>query len=120
MDLYREDVLDHYKNPRNKGGLVSGSSEKGLNASCGDSVEFEVDMDKGMVESVRWEGEGCAISMASSSKLSEWLEGKSVGEILDMDDEEIASQAVGFEVSDGRKKCMMLPVATARRLLGRS
>ena len=77
-ELYQEIILDHGKNPRNKGKCNSFNSDaKGHNPLCGDKVHIFVKLDeKKKVEDVSFEGEGCAISLASASILTETIKGK--------------------------------------------
>ncbi len=84
-DLYQEIILDHYRHPRNSADL-SGISDEHVheNPTCGDSVKLDVTVRDGKVESVRFDGSGCAISMASVSMMSELITGKSVEEAKDL------------------------------------
>ncbi len=83
-DLYQEIILDHYKHPRNFADL-SGLSDVHENPTCGDSLKLAVVVsDDGVVESIRFDGSGCAISMASASMMTEQLSGKRIEEALAM------------------------------------
>ena len=118
MDIYREDILDHYENPRNMGEISDPSSEgRDSNASCGDMIQFQLKIEDGVIKEAKWKGIGCAISTASASKLSEWLVGKKIAELKKMSDEEIMKEGIGFEVNPGRMKCLTLPVRVVRKLL---
>jgi nitrogen fixation NifU-like protein len=125
MDMYREDVMDHYENPRNQGELAGNDvlSERGSNASCGDMVQFYIKLegksDKGKVISeVKWKGIGCAITTAAASKLSEYLQGLALKDVQKMSEEELLQNGIGFEVNPGRMKCLMLPVKVVKKVLG--
>ncbi|MFH1244239.1 MAG: iron-sulfur cluster assembly scaffold protein [bacterium] len=119
MDIYREDVMDHYEHPRNQGELTGEGVEtaRDSNASCGDMVQFFIKVKTGKISEVKWEGIGCAITTAAASKLSEYLQDKSLKDIQKMSEEELARKGVGFEVNPGRMKCLMLPVKVAKKLL---
>lgn len=119
MDLYREDVMDHYENPRNQGELVGEDvqHEKDSNASCGDMVQFYFRVKDDIIIEVKWKGIGCAITTAASSKLSEYLIGKKLKDIKKLSDMELLENGVGFEVNPGRMKCILLPVEVVRKLL---
>jgi nitrogen fixation NifU-like protein len=78
-DLYKEVILDHYKNPRNKRALPEATvSRRKNNPLCGDEIEIHARLDDGRVVDVSFEGQGCSISQASASMLTESVEGKSV------------------------------------------
>lgn len=124
MDLYREDVMDHYENPRNQGEIAVDSTilgevleAKDSNASCGDMVLFYLRIKDDVIIDVKWKGIGCAITTAASSKLSEYLTGKKLSDIRKLDEEELAEKGIGFEVNPGRMKCLMLPVEVVRKLI---
>lgn len=120
MDLYREEVMDHYEHPRNQGELVGDDviRDREVNASCGDSVQFFLRIVDRRIKEVKWSGTGCAITTASASKLSEYLQGQSLKEIKDMSEEELVQKGIGFEVNVGRIKCMTLPVKVVKKILG--
>lgn len=119
MDLYREDVMDHYEHPRNQGELTGEDvlQDKESNASCGDMVQFYFRVKDEVITEVKWKGIGCAITTAAASKLSEYLKGKKVSEIKKLSGEEIAKMGIGFEVNPGRIKCLMLPVVIVKKLI---
>ncbi len=120
MDLYREEVMEHYEHPRNQGELVGDDvlSDRDSNASCGDMVQYYLKVEKGKIVEVKWKGIGCAITTASASKLSEYLLGKTLEDLEKMSDEALLKEGVGFEVNPGRIKCLMLPVKVLKKLLG--
>lgn len=81
-ELYREVILDHYKNPRNRRALLAPDcTVKGHNPLCGDQITLEVDVDgAGRIAEVGFQGSGCAISQASASMLTEAVKGKTLDE----------------------------------------
>lgn len=116
--IYQEDVMDHYENPRNIGEMDHADmSGRDANASCGDMVEFQIKSNEGVIEDVKWKGIGCAITTASSSKLSEWLIGKKVAEVREMGEGGL-KDAIGIEVNPGRSKCLTLPIKVVLKLVG--
>lgn len=119
MDLYREDVMDHYEHPRNQGELAGEDVifDKESNASCGDMVQFYLKINEGIIVDVKWKGLGCAITTASSSKFSEYLLGKKLENIKALSQEQLAAEGIGFEVNPGRMRCLMLPVTLVKKLL---
>jgi nitrogen fixation NifU-like protein len=78
-DLYKEVILDHYKNPRNKRALPESSvSLHKNNPLCGDEITIHAKLQDGTVAEVAFEGQGCSISQASASMLTEAVQGRSV------------------------------------------
>lgn len=83
-DLYREVILDHYKNPRHQG-RVSGDGAVGVelqNPTCGDEIHLTLRLREGRITEVAFEGSGCSISMASASMMTEALRGKTLEEAI--------------------------------------
>jgi len=111
-DIYRENILDHYKNPRNFGELEPCSfSHYELNPVCGDMIRLFVNIEKEKVEDVKFKGNGCAISMAATSMLTEKLKGKSLGEVKKLNKEDIM-EMLGIELGIVRMKCGLLCLNT--------
>ena len=80
--LYQEVILDHYRRPRNKGTLEGATSQAILrNPLCGDEVEVRVQMAEGRVADVRFSGQGCSISQASASMMTELVKGRTPEEV---------------------------------------
>lgn len=81
-DLYREIIIDHYRNPRHRGHLDAPSAtHEGLNPLCGDEVTIEVKVDDGRVAGVSYTGSGCSISQSSASMMTEAVAGKPIAEV---------------------------------------
>ena len=81
-DLYREVILDHYRNPRNKGHLESPDAvAQGVNPLCGDEITIELNFDGDVVSDVAVSGQGCSISQSSASMMTDAIKGKSRTEI---------------------------------------
>ncbi|MFB6117020.1 Fe-S cluster assembly sulfur transfer protein SufU [Halosegnis sp.] len=115
-DMYRQQILDHYKNPRNYGELDDATFEHvGENPMCGDTIKLFVKLedDDDTVEYVSFIGDGCAISQASASLLSEELQGKSLDEIRGMDRDDI-TEMLGVDISPMRVKCAVLAEKVAQ------
>jgi nitrogen fixation NifU-like protein len=108
-DLYRELILDHYKNPRNSGLLDPADiSYEDDNPVCGDHIRLTLRLDENdVVTEVGWEGQGCAISQASASMLYETLVGKSLEEIRSITKEDIL-EMLGVQLGPVRLKCALL------------
>jgi len=109
-DMYRQQILDHYKNPRNYGELEDADfSHTGENPSCGDTITVDVRLadDGETIERVAFSGDGCAISQASASMLSERLHGTTLSELAAMDREDV-TEMLGVDISPMRIKCAVL------------
>lgn len=85
-DLYREIILDHYRNPRNRGELATPPAHKveGFNPLCGDEIVVYLQVDDGVVTDVRIGGQGCSISQSSASMMSSAVKGKTVAEVREL------------------------------------
>ncbi|GLI85586.1 SUF system NifU family Fe-S cluster assembly protein [Rossellomorea marisflavi] len=81
--LYRQVIMDHYKNPRNKGSLEDGSFTIDMNnPTCGDRIHLTLKVEDGIVQDAKFDGEGCSISMASASMMTQAVKGKEIDEAL--------------------------------------
>ena len=81
--LYRRVVMDHYKNPRNKGILEDGSLTVNMNnPTCGDRIQLTMNVKDGVVTDAKFEGEGCSISMSSASMMTQAIKGKNVEDAI--------------------------------------
>jgi nitrogen fixation NifU-like protein len=109
-DMYRQQILDHYKNPRNHGELSDPTfSHEGHNPMCGDELTFDVELedDGETIESVAFTGDGCAISQAAASLLSQELPGMTLEEVENLDRDD-AIELLGVDISPMRVKCAVL------------
>ena len=106
--LYREAILDHYKNPRNRGTLDPADySYEDVNPLCGDEIRIDLRTDGERVTEVRFSGRGCAISQAAASILTEMVEGRPMAEVKDISREDVLDE-LGVPISPARMKCAML------------
>jgi len=108
-DFYRDYILDHYRNPRNFGHLehVTAQAED-INPLCGDKIKVELDVGAdGTVNDVRFSGQGCAISQASASMLTESIKGMKLEDIAKLS-KDVVLENVGIGISPTRMKCAML------------
>ena len=114
-DLYRDEILEHYRNPHNFGILESPTTAKeGANPLCGDRITLMLGIDEeGRVEDVAFTGRGCAISQASASMLTDEIKGKTLDEISHMGRQNVLDN-LGIEISPARMKCAMLSLETLR------
>jgi len=115
-DMYRQQILDHYKSPRNYGELEDPTfTHVGENPMCGDTIEMDVvlDDDEETIEAVAFRGDGCAISQASASMLTEKLQGMTVEELQDLDRDDVTDM-LGVDISPMRVKCAVLAEKVAQ------
>lgn len=108
-DLYRELILDHYHNPRNKELLDPADVDyEEDNPVCGDHIHLTLRVDENnIVTEVGWDGEGCAISQASASMLYETLAGKSLDELRSFSKDDLL-EMLGIQLGPVRLKCALL------------
>lgn len=117
-DLYRDEILEHYRNPHNFGTLASPDAvSEGANPLCGDRITLMLGIsDEGTIEEVAFTGRGCAISQASASMLTDEIRGKPLDEISRLGREEVL-ESLGIEISPARLKCALLSLQTLRSAL---
>jgi len=85
--LYRSVIMDHYKNPSNKGSLEEDSVTIDMNNStCGDRIHLTLKVEAGIVKDAKFDGEGCSISMSSASMMTQIIKGKKIEEALELAD----------------------------------
>jgi nitrogen fixation NifU-like protein len=108
-DLYREVIIDHYKNPQYRGKLEPHDiSFEDDNPLCGDHIRIDLRIDKdGRVNEARFDGHGCAISQASADLLTESIIGKPLEEIKTLNKQDILDM-LGIELGPVRLKCALL------------
>jgi nitrogen fixation NifU-like protein len=114
--MYREVILDHYKNPRGHGELEDADAHAdGQNPLCGDEVSIYVAFaeDGETIDEVKFSGRGCAISQAATSMLTEMVQGKTALAVGTMDKQELLDE-IGIELSAVRLKCAMLGLTTLK------
>ncbi len=109
-DIYRELILDYYRNPRNFGKLDPHDIDaKDSNPLCGDEVEIQIQVSKdGKMEDIRFLGKGCAISQASASMLTELAKGKPLEWTKDLSKEDILKMLGTSDLGPARIKCALL------------
>jgi nitrogen fixation protein NifU and related proteins len=119
-ELYREVILDHYKNPRGHGVVEPSDVEaEGMNPLCGDEVSISIAFDGDTIEDVRFQGRGCAISQAATSMLMDMVKGRTAHEVARMDRETLLDE-VGIPLGPVRLKCALLGLSVLRLALHKS
>ncbi len=104
-DLYRRVIMDHYKSPRNSGSFDDDDAMtiQLNNPTCGDKISLQLQVEDGVVKAAKFTGEGCSISMASASMMTDAIKGKKIDEALDMANQfsdMMQGKAVEFEYED--------------------
>jgi nitrogen fixation protein NifU and related proteins len=118
--LYREVILDHYKNPRGHGLLDAPDAQaEGQNPLCGDEVTVSVSFDGDTISAVGFEGRGCAISQAATSMLTELVVGRTADEVARMPREELLEE-IGIPLSPVRLKCAILGLGVLKVALNKA
>jgi len=112
--MYRQQILDHYRNPRNYGEIEDATySHVGENPMCGDEIAMDVVLEDDVIQRVAFRGDGCAISQAAASMLSERLPGTSLEELAEMDRDDVIDM-LGVDISPMRVKCAVLAEKVAQ------
>jgi len=114
-DIYREIILDYYRNPRNFGKIDSPDiTLKESNPLCGDEIEIQVKFDGDKVKDIKFNGKGCAISQASASMLTEMVMGKSLEDMKKVGKEDILESLGLPNLGPARIKCALLSLKTLK------
>jgi nitrogen fixation protein NifU and related proteins len=113
--LYSEVILEHFRHPRNFGSLMAPEVAcEEVNPLCGDRIRIELKVRGGVIEAARFSGDGCAISIAAASLLTEMI----VGASIDRNDEVISGQQIlsslKSDIKPARMKCALLPLEALR------
>lgn len=122
-DLFAQIILDEAKHPANYG-AITGSHLKQIkyNPSCGDVIQLtvKIDEEKKVIEDLKWTGEGCSISMASMSLLSQQVIGKNFESVLNLGEKDMLTLLDLPDITPGRTKCMMIGLSALQDLLRNS
>ena len=117
--LYREVILDHYKNPRGHGTIEDADvSAEGQNPLCGDEVSIFVSFEPGsdIIDEVKFSGRGCAISQAATSMLMEMVQGRAASEVASLTKDDLLEE-LGIPLTPVRLKCAILGLTTLKLAL---
>ena len=117
--LYREVILDHYKNPRGHGVIDDADvSADGQNPLCGDEVSIYVAFgdDGDTIDEIKFSGRGCAISQAATSMLTEMVKGRSATEVATLPKDDLLEE-IGIPLTPVRLKCALLGLSTLKLAL---
>lgn len=112
--IYREIILDHYRNPHHHGRLDPADvSHEETNSLCGDEIRIDVRISDGVISDIAFDGRGCAVSQASASILTDMVVGLSVGDVIALSREDLLDE-LGIPVSPARMKCATLGLKTLK------
>ena len=108
-DIYKEIILDHYRNPRNKGNINDAEiSAKDYNPVCGDKLTLDIKLENDVVSDIKFDGEGCAISQACASILTEMLMGKTLEDLSKFSKDALLEELGTPSLGPARIKCALL------------
>jgi nitrogen fixation NifU-like protein len=106
--IYRELIMDHSKNPRNKGTLDPADfTYEDVNPLCGDEIRIDVRVENDQIADIAFSGRGCAVSQASASILTEMVDGMSIEDVKALTKDDLLEE-IGIPVSPARLKCALL------------
>lgn len=113
-EMFRENILEHYRNPRNQGTLEHPDiTYEDANPLCGDRIRMDLKIKDGKIDAVRFSGHGCSISQAAASMLSERIEGQPLEEVRKLTRDDILDM-LGIELGPVRLKCALLALKTLK------
>lgn len=119
MDIYKQNIIDHYKHPKNKGVIENPDYiVHEVNTLCGDALKFYIKLDenKEKIVDIKFEGEGCAISQSSASMVTEEIKGLSIKELKDILNKEFILELLGVEINPARLKCALLSLECLKKI----
>jgi len=116
-DMYREHILELYKNPTNYGDLKNSTHKyTEYNSFCGDEIIIQLIVKNGKIQDIKFSGSGCVISMVSSSLLTEKIKGFTVEDVKKLSKEDIL-KLLKIKINPARIKCVLLPLEALRGAL---
>ncbi len=117
MNIYQEQILEHYHNPSNQEKIEKLTHKHcGQNSSCGDSLCFDLKIEDDKIKELSFSGEGCAISQAAASMLSEEVKNKNIDFVKNLTGNDIV-EILGLKLSPTRLKCALLSLEVLRKTL---
>ncbi|MBI5466975.1 MAG: SUF system NifU family Fe-S cluster assembly protein [Candidatus Kerfeldbacteria bacterium] len=118
LEMYQQNILDHYKHPRNFGVLPGASVQAhAANPLCGDELDVKLAVTDGQVTDMKFQGRGCTISIASASMLSEHVKGMAVTDVAAMSND-AAVALLGVPINPARLKCATLALEAIQQAVG--
>ncbi len=117
MDIYQDLILDHYHHPHNRGKIDKPDKSVTVNNPlCGDKIAVTIAFNKEKVKDIKFNGEGCVISQASASMLTDYVKGKSKQELKKLDSKFIMKM-LGIDLGINRIKCALLSLEALHKLI---
>ncbi len=117
IDLYRQSLLEHYHHPHNWGLTKQATfAGRGVNQVCGDTISIQLDVDNQVIQAARFEGHGCAISIATASLLTDSITHKNMSEVAALNLADI-NRLLGIVITPARIKCALLALETIQQSL---
>lgn len=114
-DLYKEIILDRYKDPHNLGNIPNGIQVEEVNALCGDKIKIWLKVKNGLINDAKFEGSGCAISVAATDILMDMIKGKKIVDVQQMSGSEIEKE-IGIELTSVRKRCAYIGLEAIKKI----
>lgn len=114
-DLYKEIILDRYQNPHNLGTITNGIQVEEINALCGDKIKIWLEIKQGIITDAKFQGSGCAISVAATDILLDMIKNKKITQIQKMSGAEIETE-MGVELSAVRKRCAYIGLEAIKKI----
>ena len=114
--IYKENILDHYKHPHNKGEIKHNSSFREINPTCGDEITVFLDVKDNKIQNVSFTGFGCAISQAGISMLTDKIIGMNTKDVKKLTSEDVY-KLLGIPISVSRIKCALLSLKTVQNAI---
>jgi len=112
--LYSDVLLDHFRHPRNYGSLVAPDvSHESFNPLCGDRIRIELKLDQATITEARFKGDGCAISTAAASLLTELIAGASLEAVTALTNDQLIAR-LESDIQPARRQCALLPLEALR------
>jgi nitrogen fixation NifU-like protein len=116
-NIYREELMEIYKNPKHRGNLDSPSAKTfAENPICGDEIQLQLKIEKGIIKKARFEGAACAVSIISSEKLLSFIEGKTIQEAKNLTQKDLL-KILDINVSMSRLRCATLVLTALKEAL---
>jgi nitrogen fixation NifU-like protein len=117
MDIYAEEIISNYEHPHNKGKIENPSvSFHEHNSSCGDDITVYIMIENGVVKDIKFDGSGCAISIASASMLTDEIKGKKINEIEQTSVKQLI-ELIGIDPGPARLKCATLSLKAIKKAM---